>query len=172
MSIIRQQILAALSVISLTGAGLFACKPGESSHTNDAGTLKSGVDAVSVYYMDTQKKLWVKSRTVNIAGGDQVFTINDKSGKPLLHKVTMPNKPSVQLQLVEVAFRNPANPQWLRGFVLQNCFAWDASKNLSAATQNGATQVSTLDAKGAGGSTSVNRGGQLQLGGTKRICAF
>ncbi len=47
----------------------------------------------------------------------------------------------VDLNLVEVVFKNAGEQKWLKGFVLTQCFEWNVSKNIDENTKNSASTV-------------------------------
>ena len=114
------------------------------------GVTKSGVDAVAVYYANKETKKFKKSEKFFIAPNASVYTINDKTtNKPKLYPVKAKDKNNKEFsfKLVQVAFKNLDSEKWYRGFVLSDCFDWDASKNLDESTINSAVD-STDDVQG------------------------
>lgn len=141
-----------LAILLLTLSMLImfvGCQKSASRSSLDAlGTLKSGVDAVAVYYPHKAEKKFVKSEKRFIKPNAQVFTVDDEQTKaPRLHAVVARSKSgeTLKLKLVEVVFKNPNEKDWFYGLVLDKCFDWDNSKSLDIGVMKNANSISNDD---------------------------
>lgn len=138
-------------IYAWAGFALLACQNrGTASFSKDMGTVKTGIDAVAVYYPAQNHRTWLRSGERSIVPGTEVYTINDKQTKePIHYAVHVAGKPQHKLQLLAVVFKEKSGQKWFKGFVLDDCFVWDKTKDVDDSVKNGAQDVASDKKKGA-----------------------
>lgn len=114
------------------------------SSLDAAGKVKGTYSAVAVFYPDQVNKRWQKSHERAIQSSAEVFTVKNtstKMPKTFAVKTKGASGKDIDMDLMEVVFKNPGQQKWLKGFVLTQCFDWDVSKNIDEKTKNSASTV-------------------------------